>query len=511
MTFLQKLYNFFVRLFSGFGETANSSTATMLETSKPMETKELDNSITSNISTTENEIISNQEEERVNFAKRTLMTKLYILEQEITVFESDFPKEFTAYMDRIENLRQKYNSSLEEIKKLLTFEIDPELDPKKIIEVNILEGDIKDFIGKEVKFNIISKQLQRLVTKLNILYNVSIFHFKEEEKQKVISQVNHAIESHTRVIHEFKSCESILDDRRLKERIVELASYVDYEIFKISIRNSNQAPNELIRNLVMTNEFSGFEYESAFIAFIKDEISDLGELLPLLGDEECRKVLKRKLNDLLASITYSETQEAIIFDTTFWNSFLNLESNLLEMLRASGVDKEKVKVRLIIRMDIKVDESDVLLLPITNANLSLTSLYSITHDEKILLLIRLLKNMSKDITYKEIYFLILLFDVKTIIVNTPNELLRHMEKYLKKYPYTDRSIEEKKKSVMSLLNKEYVIAFTLDGDEKKIVTTLQSLNFDFKVEGNNVFINSFYFNGLENVLSSLKAKTQESI
>ena len=65
-----------------------------------------------------------------------------------------------------------------------------------------------------------------------------------------------------------------------------------------------------------------------------------------------------------------------------------------------------------------------------------------------------------------------------------------------------------KQEVIDSSNKEYVVIFSLDNYAEEIVKTLKNLNFDFKVVNGNVFINSFYFNGLNNVLSSLKTNTQ---
>lgn len=492
LSLLQKLYNFLKKLFLIPEEEVQQISQNDDEASLP-----------ETYSDEENETTASEEEEKINVAKRTLMTRLYVLEQEITIFEIDFPKEFNAYMDKIEQLRQTYNSSLEEIKKLLTFEIDPELDSSKISEVRLLEIEVRNFIDKEVKFSIICKRLQRLITKLNILYNVSIFHFKQEEKQKVISQLEHAVESATKVAREFKECEYILRDNQLKERVVELVSYADYQIFKANIRSSGKMPKELVESLVTVAEFKQFDYASAFMAFVKDEISDLGELLPLVSDEECKKVLKRKLQNLLNEATYSKSVEEQIVDADFWNSFLDFESNLLEILQASGVEKEKAKVRLIIRMNINVDEKEVLLLPITNAYLSLTSIYSKVHSKKVLLLIKLLKNVSKEITYKEIYFLLLLFDLTYEIQTVPNELAKYVDKYIKKYPYNKSTIDARKRSVINSPSKEYVVAFELNSNEENLLTELENLNIDFQVEGNVVLVNSFYFNGLDNVLGSL--------
>ena len=501
MTFMEKFYQFFNSIFSRISGNAIENVTPQLASSS-----EVDQATSSNLS--ENELSEDSLEERINIAKRTLLTKLYSLEQEIAIFESDFPNEYNEFFQRIESLRASYNSSLDELKKLLTFEIDPDTDTTKIGEVVRLEKDIHNFIESTVKFHIISKRLQQLIKKLYILYNVSIFHSKECEREKVCTQLEYAIQSERKIAEEFKDSYYILADRQLKERVIELLSYVDYEIFKSSIRSSSIQPKDLLIRSVMMTNFEEFDYVTAYIAFIKDELSDLIELLPLISDEECYKVLKKKSEKLLAHLTYSENLNAVLLEPEFWEEIFAFESNLLEMLKMNGVEKEKLKVKLIGKMDITVVEKDVLVSPVANANVALVGIFATTHDERVLLLIKLLKNVSKDTTYKEIYFLSLLFDAIEVIQNTPNDLINHLNKYITKYPYNKKTIIKRKQEVIDSSNKEYVVIFSLDNYAEEIVKTLKNLNFDFKVVNGNVFINSFYFNGLNNVLSSLKTNTQ---
>lgn len=454
---------------------------------------------------------SNEKQEKINVSNRTIMSKLYTMEQEIVIFKDTFPKDFKVFKEKIELLREKYISSLKELDKDLTYEIDPDIDGIKIGEVVKLERDIKKFIECEVNFDIISKRLQQLILKLNILYNVSIFHSKECEKEKVMSQVGKASSVETEIVRKFKESDYILCDKQLKERIINLISYVDYEIFKLSVRNSSQIPDDIIRkSVMMLVEFSGFDYISAFIAFIKDEISDLAELIPLISNEDCQKIFSKKVMKLLTELTYSNDVANQIFNTTFWNSFLALESSLFEILKDNGVEKEKIKIRLIDRMNISTNESEVLVLPKTCAYIALISLFSKIHDEKILVMLKLMKNLSNDVTYKEIYFLLLLFEIIEVVQNTSNELFEHIKKYIEKYPYDRNSIMEKKNHVMNSFNKEYVVAFALDDYKEEIIKKLEELNIDFKVDGDNVLINSFYFNGLNNVLDSLQLNTKNS-
>ena len=172
MSVIQKFHNFFNKMLLPFSNKSeeNDDTTTMLEEVAEMSENDISEQF-------DKIFLSDEKEERINVKKRTLMTRLYTIEQQITVFEKDFPEKYKSFLERIERLRENYKFSLEEIKKSVTFEIDPEIDGYKIGEVVKLEREVEYFLESEVKFNIISKRLQQLIVKLNILYNVSIFHF----------------------------------------------------------------------------------------------------------------------------------------------------------------------------------------------------------------------------------------------------------------------------------------------------------------------------------------------
>lgn len=215
--------------------------------------------------------------------------------------------------------------------------------------------------------------------------------------------------------------------------------------------------------------------------------------------------MKDKGSRILVALTYSENVETELWNPDFWNNLLEYESNLLEVMQANGVSKDEAKVKLIARMDIRVQEHEVLVSPVANAYLSLTSVFSKTQDGRVLLLLKLLKGMSKEVTYKEIYFLILLFEAKEVIQNIPNSLNKFIAKYQAKYPYNPSSIREKKELVKQSSNKAYVCAFSEDSHLAEMISTLRKLNMDFRVDNSNhVLLNSFYFEGLDNVQKSLK-------
>lgn len=433
--------------------------------------------------------------------KSTWLRELYLMEQEIAVFKQNFPNDYEAFFKRIESLKADYMSSLEAIAKELTFEIDPDLDFKKIGEIEKLKRDIRRFIETEVRFNILSNRIQSLLVKMNILYNASIQHFTDKDKQKVLSQLNRIIEKENSIVQEFKKCDYILNDTRLRERIMDLIGYVDYLILKLTVRNSKKIPGEQIEKLVILTEFERYDYVETFKNFIRDEIYQLTELANLIRNQEHCIAMKAKIGKLLTELLFCEDVEVKLWNPNFWKEFLENEASVLEILKSEGVTGE---ILLIARMDIKVEKDEVLTSPITTSYLALANLYSATHEECILPLLKLLQNVSKEVTYKEIYFLTLLFGVIEPIESVPNDLLRHIEKYLTKYPYDSSEIENKKRSVMRMHYKEYIVVFSLDDYSQKVISTLQKLNLDFEVVDNKVLMNVVYFKQLENVLKSLQ-------
>ena len=124
------------------------------------------------------------------------------------------------------------------------------------------------------------------------------------------------------------------------------------------------------------------------------------------------------------------------------------------------------------------------------------------------MVLKFLKNISSNITYKEIYFILVLFDAIDIVKDIPNELNIYMYKYIKKYPYSDKKLQKRKKKVFKIKNKQYQEIFTLKEYEPKVLKTLEELEIDFLIDSNKVFINEFYFKGLNNVTKSLQAKTK---
>ena len=452
-------------------------------------------------------------EENSKIEKRTLISKLYLLEQQIEVLKNDFPEKYDEFLGKIRKINEKYNSTLIELKKDLTFEIDPEINSSMILEVNRLEREISKFIDNEVKFYMISNKLQTLIVKINILYNVSICHYKDSDKEKVMAQIERAKEVEQSIIQDFKGSSYILNDNQLRDRIITLLYYLDYEILKTILRNTRSKIDDIIDELTKDCEFKRFDILGAFKAYVQDEISDLEDIIYLVKDENYRQIFQKQISKMIKEVTFSD--DSYMLNHDFWNSFLLLESNILEAIKECDTSKDiddKAKIKLIDRINIEVLESDVITKAKTNAYISLMQIFSTTRNEKILLLIKLFKKLSNDVTYKEIYFLIQLFDVLEVIKSVPNSLEKYIKRYEEKYPYDTKTIEKKKNRILESkeeLNK-YLVVIDSNCDDIAI-DLLEKLNFDFKFEGDKILLNSFYFNGLENVLDSFDEIKQDAV
>ena len=92
----------------------------------------LENELEKEIVKTEKEVSETEKYKQINLSKRTLLNKLYLIEQKVDLFKEDFPNEYNYFFGEIEKLRNFYKSSLEEEDKPLTLKIDPEINGELI-------------------------------------------------------------------------------------------------------------------------------------------------------------------------------------------------------------------------------------------------------------------------------------------------------------------------------------------------------------------------------------------
>lgn len=444
---------------------------------------------------------------KLNISEKTIPSRLYMIEQSITSFKDIFPDKYNEFMEKIEFYKADYEEALANSGKALTFEIDPDLNYTKQGEVINFEREIQNFIKKEVKGALIIKKLERLIVKLNILFNVSIWYSNETDKQKGLKQLSHARESEIKIINEFKNADFIVGDLRFREEILNLISYLDYLIFKLYVKYSNGEVSTIFNDNPIVSEFKGFDTVSMFKAFVKDELYEMEDFLNKISDENYKNVLKRNYIFFVNFISDEDGNEDFFIFREFWNNFFEFEFEVLNFLKGQGISKDDLNIEISSKFNISINENELISLPKVNSILTLTSTYYKTGDIRLLILNLMFKNFSENITYKEIYFLFLLFDVLDMVNLYPNEISSAMKKYSEKYPYTSSDIKNKKRQVMAMPNKIYFYVFDIEEYEDKILDTMSNFDFDFKVEEGKVYLNSFYFNGLDNIIKSLEKNT----
>lgn len=453
------------------------------------------------------------EDDMIVINKKSMLSKLYSLEQMIKTFENIFPKQYTQFYNKIKCLKEEYQKSLNEYIEaydngIITFEIDPDEDLGKISEVITLENEIKKFIEKDYKYNILLKRVQMLCLKLNILYNTSLLHFNVNEKENAVLQASRASQVLLEVIYDFKSSDLILNDKLRKESLLDYIFYADYLIFKCNIRNSNIDVSDALKNFVSLKHIFGIEQISQIRNFVFEEILNLLKLLEFLKDENYYSNFLQKLQNIQNDIYEDEMDN--IKKNSFWKQLLYLEDNVLNVLRLSGKD-DIAKIKLLNRFNVEFDENEIFFSVKSQACLALADIFFKTKDPNVAIVLKIMYELDDSVTYEEVYFILLLFDLIGLIklIDENGSFVSNIKKQDEIYAYTKKDMEKKKQAIKCIgnQNKVYVRVLYADDYDMKIFTkALINSNFDYIVSGNSIYLNSFYFNELENVKKSLNEK-----
>ena len=246
--------------------------------------------------------------------------------------------------------------------------------------------------------------------------------------------------------------------------------------------------------MLKLNTFSNFDYVDEFFIFITQEITNLHNYAVKL-DKETESIIEREEEKILEIILCYD-KEKNLFNMNFWNDFLEYETDVIIM--SEKIKGQREKVKLLETMAISIKEEDVLENPLEKTRFTLTKILNQTQDDTILLMLKFLEKVPKEeITFKEIYFLLLTFDVLHFIDKLPNELNKEIKKYKEKYPYTREAVYNSTES------KEYIVAITLKDNEKVIkpnlIKALKQLNLDFVEQENEILLNNYYFKQLNSL------------
>lgn len=453
------------------------------------------------------------EEDMIVVNKRSMLSKLYSMEQMVKNFENDFPEQYAKFYDRIKQLKEEYQRSLNEYIDCynngdITFEIDPEEDSRKIAEVCTLENEVKNFMEREFKYNIMSKRILKLCFKLNILYNTSLLYFRDSDRQNVVLQASRARENLLGIVEDLKQTEFVKSDKIKKEYLLDCISYADYLILKCNLRNSQSGTDEQLNNLVIVRHISGIDHLNVVREFVLEEIVNLQKLLELLKEENYYfSILDRvkKIQNEVYIDMYALKNNAV------WENIFNIEDNILNSIRLIGKDSI-AKIALLERFDIEFDEKEIFFSVKSQTCLALADIFFKTKDPNVAVVLKLMYELDDNVTYKEVYLILLLFGLVDIVKSrkqSAGSFVSNIVKKDEKYSYSVHDVENKKSYVknMSSEKKTYVKILSADEYDLGILSkALEDSNFDYIVSGNSIYLNSFYFHEMENVKKSLDDK-----
>ena len=441
-------------------------------------------------------------EDRIEISKRTILSKLYSLEQIVDIIRIDYPEKYKEFNSKIELLRDDYIKTLEESKNPLTFQINPNNDSKKISEVAILERNIREFVEVDMKYDTIALTLQKFILRLNVLYNASIFY--SDKKDSAMEQLKTGYLSEKAILNEFKDWSKILGRETEKERMYVLFSYTEYIMFKIYIRNARVCSlNEYHFNILDFIKTDSLLRN--FKDYMLDELSDMEQMVSNIEDDIFRDSYINRIKKLSKNIISTEEVNNIVLNTVVWKEFQKLEDEILNTLvELKGKNKESVEIKVLDKLKITVKENDIFVTPKINAILNLSSIYYGVIKNDAIVITRFLQALSDDISYKDIYFLIVLFDMLDDVRKSCSSLYKKIEKYDLRYKYTQDEMIKKKKAVLNSNSKNYIYTFQIKEFEEKVFKKyLTQYNLDYYIKDNKVYMNSIYFNDLDNIKKDL--------
>lgn len=448
------------------------------------------------------EEIEKKENNKIEISKRTIIAKLYSLEQTISVLNPKYKDAYDGFSKEIEELRNSYIVELDESGKDLTFGIDPDINIKKLAEVSKLEEKINKFIQEDLRFGKLKNSFEHLILKLNELYNVSIYVTGEENK--VLMQLENGLTVQMKLIEELKGYEFILNNKEKMNVILSLVLYSDFLIFKIKIKNSEVGVKETIDNLVSNTEFKGLDNINTFKDYVLAEITNIRKLLEKVQNNAVKIKLEKEIGNFETKIIYNDTKE-LFEDDEIFKEYFKIEKQIIDVLISNGLSKEEAKINVLEEFEIKVKQEELYISPKTNAIISLSSIYSGPLQIKALIALKILNNLSDNISYKEIYFILLLLNLLDVLKAEEDDFSSNILKYKRKYPYSNAQIKEKNRLLKNKGNGSYIYVFEVnDIESKEIVKALDNLEIDYNCQDNKILFNDFYFKEMKNVLKDLK-------
>lgn len=455
------------------------------------------------------EIKDSLEQDQIVITNRSMLAKLNSLTQLIKTFSTIFPFEYKSFSDRIEKLKLEYRNTLEEyIRSVraneITFEIDPDDDSKKRVAVVQLANEINAFIENDFKYQLIFQKLEKFCYKLNALYNTSIRYSKIEDKKSVLLQLERGEAVFEELLAEAKEFLLSANDKIKQLSLIDYLSYADYMVFQCKLRNDAVDPERMLSSSNILREFKEIDIREIFRGFILDELESLVLMIEKIKGKAYYYTFLSQIERLKSSI-----DEA--FEKDYWSEFLRLEDEIISIMLFLQIPKENVEISIPTRVACQIEEKEIFQSVQDQVCLALASLAYKTQDLVVSILLEIISQIP-DISYKEVYFLLILFNAYELIYSnqakmTGKAFLKHIREQHQKYGsiYSRDVIEEKKSLVLNSSNskKRYIKMIQVEEQGiSEVERLLHKLKLDYVVTKNEVYLNSFYFSGMESILAA---------
>ncbi len=451
-----------------------------------------------------------EEKDYIVVNSESMLSKLNSLERDIKTFSTIFPEKYALFLGEIQTLRKEYTESLEEYLKskkegLLSFQIDPDYDSNQLVRLSKLSQNIRDFIEGDLKYSLLKERFVKLYYKLNILYNTAIKYCGQKDKQKVLKQLENAKKVLVELIKQAKNSYFFDTEKNKRDQMIEYILYSDYLIFKTTVRCASHPSIEtLLKSSLVAQEIKGVRPVDMIGDFLIEDLEGLIEHVTTL-QKSLGEMFLNRLEKLQNFDQFSLLSES------YWQKVFDIEEEIFKSLLMLTDQEEDSFIP--VPKHLQQDNVESIFLDVMQQiKLSLTYIYYQTENTLVEIVFKVISNLKYDITYKEFYLICILFGIYELVIDEnfkiSTSLVESLKKQAQKHSYEEETILYRKEKVLNLKDKQYVCVFQIENPEeiKETKEALESQNLDYKVKGKKVYLNSFYFDGMCNVMKSYEEK-----
>ena len=452
----------------------------------------------------EEDSVQIKENEKIK-VKNIIFEKLNSLEQYIKMFSLDFPNEYNSFLSSINEQKRLYEEELSNFLGAfsgnLSFSIDPEYENKRLTLVYELEGKIKDFVNYTVSYSVYKNKFSKLNYRLCLFYNTLVN--SPITAETIRRQFTFAYSSLQSLYDEAKNTIFFAKDSRKKEELLSHVMYAEYILFKGLVRSKDvQNLGEYKDNCSEFYKlFTDSDYNNLIFKFFVEDLEQYQSFINAnLKNYPMYKQIISHCESLQRKLASYENS---LGDNNYIYELISFENTCSRLAKSNNV-KLNILTPCLLNISPTVDD----IVSVKNTAISALNLID-KQNAKILL--KVMSNFKHDISWREFYFLCKIFELYADIMNIANihifsSIKANFTKYENGYnEYSSQYINEKKQKILqsSSTTKKYILLLTIERkDFTSIYATLNKLNLDFVILGNEVFLNYAYFKGFKNLDSN---------